>query len=852
MSMSMVGTFDAPMIDFNEDADVPMAGSSGEGWFHQPLSHMDEDTLEVDMMPYDETAEFEMGDEAVDGVDAGTETLAAPNAFDAEVYDVTIHSSPLQPPASGPTQYYESHHGGLETSHDLPELSQGDGEAHQVLLQGDHDTIAQEFSSPSTAHIHEVSLSLGEAQQPSHPESIGSAGKGLALDEPQHTDEPAVIVSQSSEKSDAAEAATSDAPPEHQPSEPGHPVLEGADGQNHGEQQETHLARSPKPLHVDTVHDEHESGIVEYPEEEVSPHGQLSRGENMNRAGADISAQSDYSHVAEHVYLEPPPPILLTLQVTSTEGDQPEFVLFSLPEQSSVAADETEPTVRSAEEPLLLLQHHSSLFYEPISTVFEAFRHEEYFSHIEELSEAEMAINAHDLQLVISEDNIYAREVSLHDLYAMHQGVGLPGHLRLTLQSVVPRFIARYNLLREKITRLTIAEEAEADQQHVPDSVQYQQVHNAHTSIEPQLGSEQEAFEESVLEVHDQSKIADQNSSHDEEQEQEQEYAENAEEGLDTGEPEGQDYGVDDQHTGDERDVHPSFDEPGADGDTVEDLDADGLHAPITEDNPEYEDQATEYVDETELHEEDEEDYGSDPNDNEADGAGTAGGVDSSVPAAEDELEPQAYEDDPDKPATSHGVQAQAMSNSTSSTSLETEGSAWDAEAEEVDASPELKEQTDLSEQKISSSIDEEGNLIEGVESGDDDFGDDDFGDDDFGESSEEGTLDDLTDKSTEDVDAASHAALAESEKFVTDLARSGDLLETNNGSTVNVDVDVQQSRNRASPSPVGINTSDSPSNKIAVKPKNQPKRSPDDAGLDEWGQESQPSSPDPKRARVL
>ena len=42
----------------------------------------------------------------------------------------------------------------------------------------------------------------------------------------------------------------------------------------------------------------------------------------------------------------------------------------------------------------------------------------------------------------------------------MHQGIGLPGHLRLTLQSVVPRFIARYNYLRDQITWLTINDES--------------------------------------------------------------------------------------------------------------------------------------------------------------------------------------------------------------------------------------------------------------------------------------------------------------------------------------------------------------------------------------------------------
>ena len=42
----------------------------------------------------------------------------------------------------------------------------------------------------------------------------------------------------------------------------------------------------------------------------------------------------------------------------------------------------------------------------------------------------------------------------------MHQGVGLPGHLRLTLESVIPRFIVRYNVLRDQITRLSLGSEA--------------------------------------------------------------------------------------------------------------------------------------------------------------------------------------------------------------------------------------------------------------------------------------------------------------------------------------------------------------------------------------------------------
>lgn len=54
----------------------------------------------------------------------------------------------------------------------------------------------------------------------------------------------------------------------------------------------------------------------------------------------------------------------------------------------------------------------------------------------------------------------------MQDLFAMHQGVGLLGTLKLTLESVVPRFIIRYNVLRDRITRLTLGEEIGGQEQN--------------------------------------------------------------------------------------------------------------------------------------------------------------------------------------------------------------------------------------------------------------------------------------------------------------------------------------------------------------------------------------------------
>ncbi|EIN07710.1 hypothetical protein PUNSTDRAFT_39746, partial [Punctularia strigosozonata HHB-11173 SS5] len=53
-------------------------------------------------------------------------------------------------------------------------------------------------------------------------------------------------------------------------------------------------------------------------------------------------------------------------------------------------------------------------------------------------------------------DNVYAREITLHELGVLHDGLALTGPLRLRLQSSSPRFIQRYHELRNHIARLNI------------------------------------------------------------------------------------------------------------------------------------------------------------------------------------------------------------------------------------------------------------------------------------------------------------------------------------------------------------------------------------------------------------
>ena len=57
------------------------------------------------------------------------------------------------------------------------------------------------------------------------------------------------------------------------------------------------------------------------------------------------------------------------------------------------------------------------------------------------------------------QDNIYAREVTLHELNVLHDGIDLSGPLRLRL-SANPRFVTRYHALREQISQLSLGLEA--------------------------------------------------------------------------------------------------------------------------------------------------------------------------------------------------------------------------------------------------------------------------------------------------------------------------------------------------------------------------------------------------------
>lgn len=54
------------------------------------------------------------------------------------------------------------------------------------------------------------------------------------------------------------------------------------------------------------------------------------------------------------------------------------------------------------------------------------------------------------------QDNVYAREVTLHDLNVLHDVSSINGQLRMRLYASTPRFITRYQYLQGHVSQLNL------------------------------------------------------------------------------------------------------------------------------------------------------------------------------------------------------------------------------------------------------------------------------------------------------------------------------------------------------------------------------------------------------------
>ena len=350
--MAMAESFDAQMMDFSGE-DIPMQTSSSASWVH-PEATMDDDSnsnpgdVEIDMENYHpETFEYEMTD------DSSTDHPI--EVHDVEVVDV----SQAHTPALIDTVVEDA----IAASPAVPEHDLTDTHDHSPLSAPPALAIqaASPTSQPTQDEEPEIAVTeiFGQSEwEQGHLESLVAAPHLPDHRRPQNSADP------------ASPEATTESTPTWDVSVP--------------VEQQTHLRQlTPTPLeHLQpqTADDGPADPADHWVEEENPAPSRASSG--------------DPHEVLDGIFIDPPPPVLLSLG-----NSEEEYYLFNRPTHRSPAADNGE-----AADDSLFLHDLPTLYYEPLAKVFEALRSDTHLSQIFDLSRGELVVDAYDLvDLVISE-----------------------------------------------------------------------------------------------------------------------------------------------------------------------------------------------------------------------------------------------------------------------------------------------------------------------------------------------------------------------------------------------------------------------------------------------------------------
>lgn len=433
MTAAIMDSLDAQMADYQNDFDVPMHISSSDTWL-QDVAPMEDDaqlafqskagttdtspTIEVDMEAYidDGHVEYDMVDDHPGHNSTSGELL------DVDVLPASTMQSPLVAVTTLPSVEYPAPSVSTPHSNSAPLVSErttepsttieptladpnitSDPQANTPLP--DIEQQLDRISTPEAAVPHEhqntehITIPTTSSEVPPDQTDILHATNSAMLSFHSETDEVAshdlVILSEKdtqggpfhlrSEQETIGPETTSntDAQTSHDPLTRSH-VLSGQinervssvlDPESYVGDAEPFIAQDPlsKPALLEAAD---ETFVEERPpspkEKEV------------------FVVQS--AEESEEVYLGVPPPILLAI----FSNDQPELCLFN-------KASEPLPNEDDSQERHILLQTSPSLYYEPLVHVFEALRQDEYISTVLEVSGNELALEAYDLDLAITE-----------------------------------------------------------------------------------------------------------------------------------------------------------------------------------------------------------------------------------------------------------------------------------------------------------------------------------------------------------------------------------------------------------------------------------------------------------------
>ncbi|KAI1787892.1 hypothetical protein LXA43DRAFT_675866 [Ganoderma leucocontextum] len=489
MASTMTDTFDTHMTDPG-DIDIPMytGTATTDSWLPVEASmcddayaagaatfHYDQEGIEIEMGDDDEPiTEYEMADEG--------EVYDGPEIQDIEVYDISQVASPLPVNDHDIITTAQLHVEDVDIMH-IP----SDGPTPEPLV--DLHAAAPVVSAASEVIAVVDSTLSGDSVDPT-----AVVNRGSTVSHQQNASTAALVMETHSVE--AGSASVDGGVPGVEPpttiSGPFEPAEATAHDDVSGEQtveHESHLQRDPFAQSEFAHYDSHTT------EDLVGAEGQNPCAHTVDES-AEVEALdgNDPHEISDGVYIDPPPAVLLSLPPSAEFG---ECCLFNLPPSSTRQSPSSSAQPDAGDVPCLLLQERPTLYYEPLSAVFAALRQEECIQNMPGFSETELVLDAYDLQLSISEDNIYTHEVTLHELNVIHDGSDLGGPLRLRLKVFAPRFVTRYNMLRDQISRLNLAEDGETlPEVALPE--QYEQEYAEQEAQQGDEGAEQWHYEDDV------------------------------------------------------------------------------------------------------------------------------------------------------------------------------------------------------------------------------------------------------------------------------------------------------------------------------------------------------------------
>lgn len=412
---TFVDLADAQMLDYAADTDFSMlASGSSPAWLTVEATMSDEsnppaeledysETIEVDMEPHaedEEMTEYEMADETVEALGQHGSNQDA-ELLDVEVNDPSRVVSPLPasllatPATPQHTLVAQSPLSTFNTSEPLAIATEATDEHFIAVGVEEHEEVLLESSS-DFQHV-----------QAHSPLPFPTVGEDVQTESSTANEAPL-----------DAEAVQGVLAPEEELASGGspHDALQAP--------ADTAVVASEPVTNGDSAgHNIAEASSVSY-DEAAAQHEDAAYQENGIHEATDetqfaehTSNGEDPHEISDGVYIDPPPAVLLSLL---TPTGQQEVSLFNQPHTPSRSQSPNGYASTSASTDLMLLLHQRpTLYYEPLSNVFDALREEETIYNIPEFIDGELVLDAYDLDLKVAEVRHLAYS-SFHSLIGSH------------------------------------------------------------------------------------------------------------------------------------------------------------------------------------------------------------------------------------------------------------------------------------------------------------------------------------------------------------------------------------------------------------------------------------------------